>query len=277
MKKSIVTSSVASLLCIAAIMLATVSCQWKKSGNTGNSEQVTDSKDIVADNLDSLHITNMPDSVLRIKYNFQFLKSTGSITDSINAAINQFLVTGRHESDIRQAILDALTQEESAMKAEIQEFYEPDDETYGHIKYEIARTGHFISDAADSVIVYQGIMDIYTGGAHGSYTPLTLNMSKKTGCIINFSDVFDISCEQEILDLMLAQLLKDNGCSNREELMEKTGLLTLGELQLSSNFHLGKDAITFCFGQYEIAPYSSGITYISLGYDALKQYLKHNN
>ena len=274
MKNSRTVFSLVSLLYFAAIMLSTISCQWQKSGNTSKPEQVTETQDIVAYNLDSLHIANMPDSVLQINYDFQFLKSAGTITDSINAAINQLLVTGRHDSNIRQAILNAMTQEEYAMKAEIQEFYEPDDETYGHIRYEIKRTGYFDTDAADTVIVYHGIMDIYTGGAHGSYTRLTLNMSKRTGCLINISDVLDTSCEEDILSLMLAQLLEDKDCSNREELMEKTGLLTLGELYLSSNFHLGKKGITFCFSQYEIAPYSSGITYITLNYDALRPYLK---
>lgn len=73
---------------------------------------------------------------------------------------------------------------------------------------------------------------------------------------------------------MLTKLLKDNNCATREELMEKTGILGLGDLYLTENFHLGEDSITFCFGQYDIAPYSSGITYLSLSYDSLKQYLK---
>ena len=94
--------------------------------------------------------------------------------------------------------------------------------------------------------------------------------------VIGIGDVLDATQEQAILDIMLAKLLKDNNCSTREELMEKTGILGLGELYLTENFQLRKDSITFCFGQYDIAPYASGITYISLSYDSLKQYLKTN-
>lgn len=142
------------------------------------------------------------------------------------------------------------------------------------MKFHISRKGRFLDNAADTVIIYQYTIDQYTGGAHGSYIPFTLNFSKRTGLSIGIEDVLDITHEEAILDIMLTKLLKDNNCATREELMEKTGILGLGDLYLTENFHLGEDSITFCFGQYDIAPYSSGITYLSLSYDSLKQYLK---
>lgn len=110
------------------------------------------------------------------------------------------------------------------------EFHDPDDETFGEITYHVGRKGRFVADAADTVIVYHYAIDMYTGGAHGSYVPFTLNFSKRTGLAISISDVLDTAHERAILDIMLARLLKDNDCSTREELIEKTGILGLGDL-----------------------------------------------
>lgn len=261
--------------CLFAVIVMTLSCKGNKGQTTSESTPVSETKDIVSASLDSLHITNMPDSMLHIEYDFQYLKPDGVITDSINASIVQALVSGKRKTDVRQVILDAMLEEESAMHAEIQEFYEPDDETYGLLEYNIVRTGRFHFDAPDTVVAYKATIDMYTGGAHGSYTTLTLNFSRNTGHLIAPEDVFDMTHEADILNLMLAQLLKDNKCQTREELMEKTSLLTLGDLYLTTNFHLGKDAVTFCFGQYDIAPYACGITHIRLDYDTLSPYLKN--
>ena len=266
-------ASITTSLLLASLLITT-SCNPNKKQTSGNGNTTTETSIDAFANMDSIHITNEPDSILHIEYMFQFLKSNNTQADSINASIAQMLVSGERNTDIRQDILDAMAKEESSMQKEIQEFYEPDDETYGSLQYNIVRTGYFVHDAADTVVAYKASIDMYTGGAHGSYTPITLNFSRNTGHLIQPSDVFDMEQEQAILDLMLVQLLKDNKCTTREELMEKTSLLTLGELSLTSNFHLGRKGATFCFGQYEIAPYSSGITYITLDYDTLKPYMK---
>lgn len=257
------------LFAIAVFSLA--SCVQKgKGGKEDNKKEETP---LVTD---SLHISKSTDDIISVDYDFHFLKPGSVVADSINAKINEQCISGRHDADIRTDITTALAKEIDALKAEVTEFHDPDDETFGEITYHVGRKGRFVADAADTVIVYHYAIDMYTGGAHGSYVPFTLNFSKRTGLAISISDVLDTAHEQAILDIMLARLLKDNDCSTREELIEKTGILGLGDLYLTENFHLGKDSITFCFGQYDIAPYSSGITYISLSYDSLKQYLKTN-
>jgi len=259
---------------LALATLAILSCQ--PTGGKGNDGQKGDNGEEVLFLTDSVHVSKNIDSIMSIDYDFQFLKPGNTVADSINAGINRLCISGSHDADVCTAISMAIDKEVNEMKAEVVEFYEPDDETFGEIQFYINRKGRFDADAADTVMVYQSSIDQYTGGAHGSYIPYTLNFSKRTGLVIGIGDVLDATQEQAILDIMLAKLLKDNNCSTREELMEKTGILGLGELYLTENFQLGKDSITFCFGQYDIAPYASGITYISLSYDSLKQYLKTN-
>ena len=254
----------------AMLMLSLVSCVQK--GNGGKEDRKEEAPLVT----DSMQISKSADEMIFIDYDFQFLKSESIVADSINAEINEQCISGQHDADIRTAITIAMDKEMKALKDEVAEFYDPDDETFGEIKYHVSKKGRFVADAADTVIVYHYEIDMYKGGAHGSNVPFTLNFSKRTGLVVGIGDVLDTTKEQAILDIMLAKLLKDNGCSTREELIEKTGILGLGDLYLTENFHLGTDSITFCFGQYDISPYSSGITYISLSYDSLKKYLKTN-
>lgn len=257
------------LFAIAAFSF--VSCVQK--GKDGKEDKKEEETPLITD---SLHISKITDEIISVNYDFHFLKPGTVIADSINAKINERCISGRHDADIRTAITTALDKEIDALKAEVTEFHDPDDETFGDITYHVDRKGRFVADAADTVIVYHYAIDQYTGGAHGSYMPFTLNFSKRTGLAVTVSDVLDTAHEQAILDIMLAKLLKDNECYTREELIEKTGILGLGDLYLTENFRLGKDSVTFCFGQYDIAPYASGITYISLSYDSLRQYMKTN-
>lgn len=254
---------------LAIVALGLVSCQQ-------NNKSAKEETEITYTHftIDSLHINKDVDGIATIDYDFHFLKAESIVADSINAKINEQCVSGTHDKNISKAITTTIDKELEDFRAELVEFYEPDDETYGDMKFHISRIGRFMDNAADTVIVYQHTIDQYTGGAHGSYIPFTLNFSKRTGLNIAIEDVLDITHEEAILDIMMAKLLKDNNCATREELMEKTGILSLGDLYLTENFHLGKDYIIFCFGQYDIAPYSSGITYLSLSYDSMKQYLK---
>lgn len=256
--------------CLITLALATLaSCVQKNNQENRKEEEAPLATD-------SMHISKSSDNIISIDYDFQFLVPGSLVADSINAKINEQCISGKHDANIRTSITQALEKEIDALKNEVMEFYDPDDETFGDIKYHVCRKGRFVPDAADTVIVYQHAIDMYTGGAHGSYATSTLNFSKRTGLAISINDVLDTTQEQAILVTMLAKLLKDNACTTREELIEKTGILGLGELYLTENFQLGKDSITFCFGQYDIAPYASGITYISLSYDSLRQYFKNN-
>lgn len=85
-----------------------------------------------------------------------------------------------------------------------------------------------------------------------------------------------MSDESKITDLLLTQLLKDNNVDNVEQLMEKTSLLTINDLYVTDNFLLGKETITFHYNPYEIGPYASGSTDITITLSSIKPYVKGN-
>ena len=125
-------------------------------------------------------------------------------------------------------------------------------------------------------MVYQINQSEVRGGAHGSYSTNYLNFDPNTGHIIRLNDVFISGYKEELTKLLLNKLMKDVGVANLEELQEKA-YLQWTDMYPTENFFMGKDGVTFFYNIYEIAPYSSGTTTITLSYEELKSLIKENN
>lgn len=125
------------------------------------------------------------------------------------------------------------------------------------------------------VLVYYVSTSSYTGGAHGIYSVDYLNFDPETGHLITLDDVFKEGSKEKLSEMLLAQLMKKLNVATLNELQELAYLQDT-EMFPSNNFNLGKDNITFFYNVYEIAPYSSGTTEISLPYSDLKDILKED-
>lgn len=125
------------------------------------------------------------------------------------------------------------------------------------------------------VLVYYINTNSYTGGAHGIYNIDYLNFNPENGHLITLNDVFNEGYKNKLNEMLLAKFMKDQGVATLEQLQEKAYLQDT-DMYPSENFRLGKDGITFFYNVYEIAPYSSGTTEITLSYDELKDILKEN-
>jgi hypothetical protein len=109
-------------------------------------------------------------------------------------------------------------------------------------------------DTASGVISFLCTFEVYQGGAHGGYECYYLNFSLNDGHLITLGEVYD----GDPCPAMREKLLRDNGCRTDEELMDKTQILTLGQLYATDNFLIEGDSLLFHFNPYEIAPYSAG-------------------
>lgn len=118
-------------------------------------------------------------------------------------------------------------------------------------------------------LVYKIENSSYTGGAHGMYITTYLNFKPETGQIMHLKDIFKPGYEKQLNELLLAMLMKDTGSSSLKELQDKAYLQDT-DMYPSENFCLNNNSITFLYNVYEIAPYSSGITKITLSYSQLE-------
>lgn len=155
---------------------------------------------------------------------------------------------------------------------ELVDFFEPDDEdAASRFDYLWRMTGETTAEN-QKTLGYVYHIESYMGGAHGGYETYFLNF-RRDGSLLHRQDVFRDDAYQQLLDLMLAQLLKDYGCQTIGQLRDSTSITMLGDLYVEKNFLLEADSVTFNFNQYEIAPYSAGAIGIRLGYDQLADVL----
>jgi hypothetical protein len=132
-----------------------------------------------------------------------------------------------------------------------------------------------VSSYAGDLLVYQIYTDRYEGGAHGMHQNRFINYDLKNQRALQLSDLFIENSYSALTDLLWSQLAADNNVSSRQAL-EDIGYGITGDLVPSENFFIEKDAITFVYNAYEIAPYSVGTVYIRLPVAMLRPLLANN-
>lgn len=114
----------------------------------------------------------------------------------------------------------------------------------------------------------------FTGGAHGmtttSYTVVDLNSGKT----LSLSDLFAES-DYNLISRMLRQQLADDLGTSVDKLNEKS--YETENIIVDDNFMISDTGITWLFNPYDIAPYSTGTTRITLPYRAIVGYLVANS
>ena len=69
------------------------------------------------------------------------------------------------------------------------------------------------------------------------------------------------------------KLLEYAECSSREELDEH-GYFSNEPMYVSDNFEIREDSIDFIYNQYEIAPYSTGITTLTVAESDIRDIIR---
>ena len=139
-----------------------------------------------------------------------------------------------------------------------------------NVQYDV-RT-HF-EEGADGVLTHLASIYTYGGGMYGIRQTLALNIDTKKAQIVRLADIIIEGCEQQVKDIVVEAIMKKFKAKSLEELQQQ-GIFADGETYLSENFILGKDALTFIYGEDEIAPHSVGEIRVEIDKDDLKKYLR---
>ncbi len=128
--------------------------------------------------------------------------------------------------------------------------------------------------SSNRLLVYCVKYEEYTGGAHGIYARQYYNIDLHSLSPIRLTDVLIPDCEEELSSLLWQQLAADHQ-STRQELEDDMGYGSTGPLVPTENFYLDplSRQLTFQYNVYEIAPYSTGDTSISLPIEAVEHLL----
>ena len=211
-------------------------------------------------------------------FDLNVLKAHGTDTvfaDAFNVDISYFLFNKR-TTDVRGAminyidsIIDAFKQEnKEQIKYAQEEGFEPRDIDYEFIINTEVHYGNNRDIIGHFIKMYQ-----YTGGAHGGTFITCRNLRLEDGSLVTLDNYFKPGYEKVLLPILEKKLLEYAECSSRDQLDEH-GYFSNEPLFVSENFEIRKDTIDFIYNQYDIAPYSTGITTLSVSNDEIRQIIR---
>lgn len=213
--------------------------------------------------------TAAPGNNLVINYVYPVKSVNPVLTDSINAAlVANCFGTGYEGLDAKAAVDSFQTTYAKEYRSDVEPLYledrknNPDEKVWPWFNYYCSIEAHPLN-VNSGILVYKLENSSYTGGAHGMYSTTYLNFRPETGQVIRLKNLFKPGSEKQLNRLLLEKLMKDTNSGSLKELQDKAYLQDT-DMYPSENFCLTNDSITFVYNVYEIAPYSSGITEITL-------------
>lgn len=199
-----------------------------------------------------------------IEFKLDTLAGESELAKSLSAVLRDSVIGFSNLSTIQAAIVAFADSTETEWIPELAERYADQPEYRDILQYHYSVEGGPVENGNDSIVSYQTNTSCYLGGAHGSYVVFYYNFDKKTGRLLNISNIVPADKEMLVLKAMEEQLCKDWEAKDLADLREKTGITMLGDLYLTNNFLLRNDSIEFLFNQYEIAPYSAGLIGVTI-------------
>ncbi|MDP4280647.1 MAG: DUF3298 domain-containing protein [Bacteroidota bacterium] len=112
----------------------------------------------------------------------------------------------------------------------------------------------------------------FTGGAHGLETYESSNVDLQTGKEIRFNQIFRDGSQDALKERLTAKL-KANFSLKPEQKLTDNGFFT-DEIKPGDQFYINGQGIGFIYNHYEIAPYSSGIFFIFLNWDEVRDLIR---
>lgn len=211
-------------------------------------------------------------------FDLNVLMAHGSDTlfaDAFNADISDFLFDKR-TTDVRGAMISFIDSVFKVFKEDndeqiryaSEEGYEPRDVDYEYVINTEIHYGNNKDIIGHFINMYQ-----YTGGAHGGTFITCRNYRLKDGSVVTLDNYFKPGYEKVLIPVLERKLLEYAECGSRDELDEH-GYFSNEPMFVSENFEIRQDTIDFIYNQYDIAPYATGITTLSVPTEMIREIIR---
>lgn len=211
-------------------------------------------------------------------FDLNVLKAHGTDTvfaDAFNLDISTYMF-GKRTTDVRGAMISFIDSIISDFKKDNkeqidyaqQEGYEPRDIDYEFVLNTEVHYGNNRDIIGHFIKYYQ-----YTGGAHGGTFITCRNLRLEDGSLVTLDNYFKPGYEKVLLPVLERKLLEYAECDSRDEL-DDHGYFSNEPMFVSENFEIRQDTIDFIYNQYDIAPYSTGITTLSVPEDLIRDIIR---
>ena len=195
--------------------------------------------------------------------------------EAFNRDISKYLF-GKDTTDVRNAIISFIDSIIKVFKSDNDEQiefakegdYEPRAINYEYVINTNVTYGNHRDIIGHFINFYQ-----YTGGAHGGTLITCRNYRRDDGSLVTPDNYFKPGYEKRLIPVLDSLLLVEAGCSSREELDEH-GYFSNEPMFVPENFEIRQDTIAFIFNQYDIAPYSTGITTLMVPEDDIRDIIR---
>lgn len=195
--------------------------------------------------------------------------------DAFNADISEFLFDKR-TTDVRGAMISFIDSVFKVFKEDndeqiryaSEEGYEPRDVDYEYIINTEIHYGNNKDIIGHFINMYQ-----YTGGAHGGTFITCRNYRLADGSVVTLDNYFKPGYEKVLIPVLERKLLEYAECGSRDELDEH-GYFSNEPMFVSENFEIRQDTIDFIYNQYDIAPYATGITTLSVPTEMIREIIR---
>lgn len=186
------------------------------------------------------------------------------------------VISGIENSEVQKKINDKIQNTIMATKDSIEKMAIEDGELNKKTGYDVRQ--YNVTSQYDITYIEGNILSVvltiyqYTGGAHGSSNKIAYNFDLNTGNYGVLNDFFgnNLSYRSIILDKIKSEMIKEPGKYFSDSIKNLNGI------PYNQNFYMDKDGVIVYFGEYEIAPYASGIPEFKIPYSALPKGLNKN-
>lgn len=136
----------------------------------------------------------------------------------------------------------------------------------------LKETNMLVTYNSNYILCLEYLDYVYSGGAHGMANLSYDIFDLKTGKTLSFQDIFMVDSSEKLTEILTLQIRSDKQIPDSIPLT-KAGYF-VDKIEPGNNIYLNGSGIGFVYNQYEIAPYSTGITNIFLTYNQLNGLLK---
>lgn len=223
----------------------------------------------------NMALTDAPHSpVCTIDIQVKYLDEKSKRAERINNTIEQ-QIFNLQQLSMQQAVDAFVKQYTDSYRENMMPLYRDDQhdtERQGWYEYQY-KLGTTVTPGLNDAIVYRAELMTYEGGAHPNHQTMVMNFDADSGQLLKLNDIFVTGYEQPLCDMLLSELMRKTNSKNMDELHDKGYLMTM-DLYVPDNYILGTNDVTFHYNPYEIAPYATGDTELTISYGQLKAIMK---
>lgn len=196
-------------------------------------------------------------SIYCTQVNFTFPVFEGSAkTTELNKALEQELL----KVYLKDSTSNSLSTHANDFIADYKKIKERFDQAFGWQSSLNSQVIHTDSN----LLVLETIVELYTGGAHGTYEVYYLNLDTAKGKALRLADVFTTGYESSLNTIVKNAIYNSNDH------------VSVTDVYYNSNFGLLEGGVKFYFNPHEIAPYASGPAEVLIPFSQLKDIMKNH-